>query len=195
MVTPKFTRRSLERARPPRADYIEVDGAGHQLFLDDLGEGDRAGARVDRRDAGVNAARSAILYDADCGFCRWALGWVLRWDRGRRLRPVALQDAEADVLLSEVEPELRMASWHLVDDDGTVRSGGDAAAPLLELLPGGGPAAAAVTRGSWPRQPRLRGRGAAAQRTRAAGERRRQGPSRRAHRRAPLIVARETALA
>ena len=94
----------------------------------------------------MNAARSAILYDADCGFCRWALGWVLRWDRGRRLRPVALQNAEAGVLLSEVEPELRMASWHLVDDDGTVRSGGAAAAPLLELLPGGGPAAAAATR-------------------------------------------------
>ena len=36
MVTPKFTRRSLERARPLRADYMEVDGAGHQLFLDDL---------------------------------------------------------------------------------------------------------------------------------------------------------------
>ena len=38
MVTPKFTRRSLERARPPRADYLEVAGAGHQLFLDDLGK-------------------------------------------------------------------------------------------------------------------------------------------------------------
>jgi len=38
MVTPKFTRRSLERARPPRADYMEIDGAGHQLFLDDLGK-------------------------------------------------------------------------------------------------------------------------------------------------------------
>jgi predicted DCC family thiol-disulfide oxidoreductase YuxK len=101
---------------------------------------------MDRRDAGVNAARPTILYDADCGFCRWALGWVLRWDRGRRLRPVALQDQEADVLLSEVEPELRMASWHLVDDDGTVCSGGDAAAPLFKLLPGAGPAAAAVTR-------------------------------------------------
>ena len=38
MVTPEFTRRSLERARPPRADYLEIDGAGHQLFLDDLGK-------------------------------------------------------------------------------------------------------------------------------------------------------------
>lgn len=38
MVTPQFTRRSLERARPPRAEYIEIAGAGHQLFLDDLGK-------------------------------------------------------------------------------------------------------------------------------------------------------------
>ena len=37
MVTPEFTRRSLERARPPRASYLEVPGAGHQLFGDDLG--------------------------------------------------------------------------------------------------------------------------------------------------------------
>jgi alpha-beta hydrolase superfamily lysophospholipase len=37
MVSPQFTRRSLEAARPPRADYLEIEGAGHQLFLDDLG--------------------------------------------------------------------------------------------------------------------------------------------------------------
>ncbi|HLM30402.1 MAG TPA: alpha/beta fold hydrolase [Solirubrobacterales bacterium] len=37
MVTPAFTRRALERSRPPRAEYIEIDGAGHQLFLDHLG--------------------------------------------------------------------------------------------------------------------------------------------------------------
>lgn len=37
MVTPQFTRRSLERARPPRAEYLEIAGAGHQLFLDHLG--------------------------------------------------------------------------------------------------------------------------------------------------------------
>jgi len=38
LITPEFTRRSLERARPPRADYLEIEGAGHQLFLDDLGK-------------------------------------------------------------------------------------------------------------------------------------------------------------
>jgi alpha-beta hydrolase superfamily lysophospholipase len=38
MVTPEFTRRALERSRPPRAEYMELDGAGHQLFLDHIGE-------------------------------------------------------------------------------------------------------------------------------------------------------------
>jgi UDP-glucose 4-epimerase len=37
MVTPEITRRSLEAARPPRATYLEIPGAGHQLFLDHLG--------------------------------------------------------------------------------------------------------------------------------------------------------------
>jgi acylglycerol lipase len=37
MVTPEFTRRSLERDRPPNAELLEIEGAGHQLFLDDLG--------------------------------------------------------------------------------------------------------------------------------------------------------------
>jgi nucleoside-diphosphate-sugar epimerase/alpha-beta hydrolase superfamily lysophospholipase len=37
LVSPRFTRECFERARPPRAEYLEIDGAGHQLFLDDLG--------------------------------------------------------------------------------------------------------------------------------------------------------------
>jgi predicted DCC family thiol-disulfide oxidoreductase YuxK len=82
---------------------------------------------------------ASILYDADCGFCRWSLAQVLRLDRRRRLRPVALQDPEADVLLPGMTDERRMASWHLVRDDGRVYSGGDAFAPLLRLIPGGGP--------------------------------------------------------
>jgi predicted DCC family thiol-disulfide oxidoreductase YuxK len=60
------------------------------------------------------APAAAILYDADCGFCRWSLGKLLAWDRPRRLRPVALQDPEADALLGGMEEERRMASWHLV---------------------------------------------------------------------------------
>ena len=37
LVSPRFTRECFDRARPPHADYLEIEGAGHQLFLDDLG--------------------------------------------------------------------------------------------------------------------------------------------------------------
>jgi predicted DCC family thiol-disulfide oxidoreductase YuxK len=85
---------------------------------------------------------STLLYDSDCGFCRWAVDKILVWDRRRRLRPVPLQSGEADALLPGMTTETRMASWHLVLRDGRVYSGGAVAAPLLRLLPGGWPLAA-----------------------------------------------------
>lgn len=84
----------------------------------------------------------AILYDRGCGFCRWSLGLLLRWDTGRRLRPVTLQDPEADQLLGGMDAERKFASAHLVTEDGRVHSGGLAVAPLLRLLPAGKPLAA-----------------------------------------------------
>ena len=50
---------------------------------------------------------------------------------------MALGAPEADELLSDLRPEERAASWHLVSPDGRRASGGAAAAPLLRLLPGG----------------------------------------------------------
>ena len=47
-----------------------------------------------------------LLYDRDCGFCRWCLGKVLTWDRRRSIRPVAIQSEEADRLLTGVPEEL-----------------------------------------------------------------------------------------
>jgi predicted DCC family thiol-disulfide oxidoreductase YuxK len=85
--------------------------------------------------------RAALLYDADCGFCRWSLAKILAWDRHDRLRPVALQDSEADTLLPGMDPEQRMDSWHLVTPDGRVHSAGAAFPPLFRLLPGGRPLA------------------------------------------------------
>ena len=82
---------------------------------------------------------AVILYDRSCGFCRRSVERVLRWDRGRRLRPVALQDPEADALLGGMDEERKMASWHLVTADGRVYSAGAAFPPLLRLLPGGRP--------------------------------------------------------
>ena len=86
---------------------------------------------------------AVLLYDADCGFCRWAVDKLLAWDRAGRLRPAALQSPQADRLLPGLDDETKMASWHLVID-GKVYSGGAAAAPLLRLLPGGRPVAPVV---------------------------------------------------
>jgi predicted DCC family thiol-disulfide oxidoreductase YuxK len=86
--------------------------------------------------------RHTVLYDADCEFCRWSLGKILRWDRRGALRPVALQDPEAERLLPGLDAQQRMASWHLVEPGGRVYSGGAAFAPLARLLPGGRPLAA-----------------------------------------------------
>jgi predicted DCC family thiol-disulfide oxidoreductase YuxK len=83
-----------------------------------------------------------LLYDSDCGFCRWSVAKILSWDRRRRLRSLALQDPRAGDLLGGMDAETRMASWHLVTADGRIYSGGAAAAPLFRLLPGGRPFAA-----------------------------------------------------
>jgi predicted DCC family thiol-disulfide oxidoreductase YuxK len=90
--------------------------------------------------------RATILYDPDCGFCRWCLGKVLAWDRRRALRPVPLGGEEADRLLAEVPAGERMSSWHLVEPGGGVRSAGAAFPPLFRLLPGGSPLAALTAR-------------------------------------------------
>src|SRR5437588_8447442 len=81
--------------------------------------------------------RWAVFYDPACGFCRWSLGRLLAFDREQRLRPVALGTSEADLLLTELTPEQRAASWHLVAPDGRRWSAGAAAVPLLRLLPHG----------------------------------------------------------
>lgn len=78
-----------------------------------------------------------VLYDDDCGFCRWSLAQLLALDRAHRLRPVALETEEADALLADLTPEERAASWHLVAPSGTRWSAGAAAPPLLRLLPRG----------------------------------------------------------
>jgi predicted DCC family thiol-disulfide oxidoreductase YuxK len=84
----------------------------------------------------------SVLYDRDCGFCRWSMDKILWWDRRRRLHPVPLQSDEADALLPQgMDRATRMGSWHLVTADGEVHSGGDAAPHLFRLLPGGRPLA------------------------------------------------------
>jgi predicted DCC family thiol-disulfide oxidoreductase YuxK len=91
-------------------------------------------------------ATVTLLYDRDCGFCRWCLGKVLAWDRRETLGPVAIQSQEADRLLQGMPEADRLASWHLVRPDGAVRSAGAAIPELFRLLPGGGPLGALTAR-------------------------------------------------
>jgi predicted DCC family thiol-disulfide oxidoreductase YuxK len=82
-----------------------------------------------------------VLYDADCGFCKLAVRWLLRLDRRRCMRATAIQGAEGQRLLSELPEAQRLESAHLLTPDGTLYSGSAAAAPVAELLPGGSVAA------------------------------------------------------
>jgi predicted DCC family thiol-disulfide oxidoreductase YuxK len=92
------------------------------------------------------AGRWLVLYDAECGLCKWLLATFLRWDRAERLRPMALQSSAAVELLGELDADERLASWHLISPGGERRSGGAAIPALVRLLPGGSSIAAPFDR-------------------------------------------------
>jgi predicted DCC family thiol-disulfide oxidoreductase YuxK len=89
-----------------------------------------------------DADRATVLYDADCGFCRWSLDKLLAWDRSRRLNSAPIQSREGQQLLAPIPKEARLDSWHLVLPTGELLSAGAAAEPLARMLPGGRPLAA-----------------------------------------------------
>jgi predicted DCC family thiol-disulfide oxidoreductase YuxK len=83
-----------------------------------------------------------VLFDCDCGFCRWSVAKLLAWDRAGRLRPLAIQSEEGQRLLADLTAEERLATAHAVDAAGRRTSGGDALLPIAGVLPGGAPLAA-----------------------------------------------------
>jgi predicted DCC family thiol-disulfide oxidoreductase YuxK len=89
---------------------------------------------------------ATLIYDNDCGFCRWCVGKVLALDRHRAVRPVALNSTEAGRLLAGMPANELMASWHLVDEGGSIHSAGAGFEPLLRLLPGGAALASLAAR-------------------------------------------------
>lgn len=81
--------------------------------------------------------RHTVIYDADCGLCRWCVAQLLLVDRDHRLRPLALGTPEADRLLEGMPQAEQFASWHLVDPSGRVKSAGAGLPTLLRTLPAG----------------------------------------------------------
>jgi len=76
-----------------------------------------------------------VLYDAECGFCRWAMAWAVRRDHRHVLVIVPIQSPLGSELLVDVVPGERLRSAHVVREDGRRRSGGAAAAEVLSALP------------------------------------------------------------
>jgi len=82
-----------------------------------------------------------VLFDGNCGFCRWSVGLIERWDRHDKLRSTSIQSEEGSRLLAGMPPSRRLDSFHLSEPGGAILSAGEAAAPLLRRLPGGRPIA------------------------------------------------------
>jgi predicted DCC family thiol-disulfide oxidoreductase YuxK len=95
-----------------------------------------------------DGTRWTVLYDADCELCMWLLATLLRRDRARRLRPLALQHPQAGELLADLSPEQRLQSWHLISPAGERLSAGAAVPAVLGLLPYGRAPAHVLARAS-----------------------------------------------
>ncbi len=76
-----------------------------------------------------------VLYDADCGFCRWAVAWAVERDNRHVLVTVPIQSPLGAELLRDVVPSERLRAAHVVREDGRRCSGGTAAAEVLRALP------------------------------------------------------------
>jgi predicted DCC family thiol-disulfide oxidoreductase YuxK len=76
-----------------------------------------------------------VLYDADCGFCRWAMAWAIGHDPRSALVAVPIQSQLGSQLLADLSLSERLDAAHVVRDDGSRDSGGVAAAEVLGVLP------------------------------------------------------------
>jgi predicted DCC family thiol-disulfide oxidoreductase YuxK len=85
--------------------------------------------------------RLTVLYDDDCGFCRWSVSQLRPMDRHRRLEFIPLQHAadhpERSELARLAGTTDLAASIHVVRPDGETRAGGGAMLEILDALPGG----------------------------------------------------------
>jgi nitroreductase/predicted DCC family thiol-disulfide oxidoreductase YuxK len=76
-----------------------------------------------------------VLYDADCGFCRWAMAWAVKRDHRRVLVTAPIQSSLGSELLADIVPGERLLSAHVVHEDGSRRSAGAAVTDVLSALP------------------------------------------------------------
>jgi predicted DCC family thiol-disulfide oxidoreductase YuxK len=76
-----------------------------------------------------------LFYDADCGVCSWLALRAVRAAAPQAVHALPIDSAEAEPQMGALSHEARWASWHVLGEDGRLRSGGAAAPVLLEQLP------------------------------------------------------------
>lgn len=87
-----------------------------------------------------------LYYDGRCGMCQRFRDLVLRLDDRDLVEAVPLQDAHERGDHLGLHADRFWSQFHVELPDGTVRSGGDALAPLLARLPATRPAAGLLRR-------------------------------------------------
>jgi predicted DCC family thiol-disulfide oxidoreductase YuxK len=92
----------------------------------------------------MGPTRATVIYDADCGFCKWSLALLLSIDRRRALRPLPLGTPEADRLLADLSVEERNASWHLIMGPAASPVRGDATPTAPRRFSAGDPFPASI---------------------------------------------------
>jgi predicted DCC family thiol-disulfide oxidoreductase YuxK len=86
-----------------------------------------------------------VLYDEDCGFCRWSADRIKRWDRRGGLAFASIQSRDGQDLLRACPLKDRLDTMHAVTRDGRVWSGGEAVRVISGVLPGALPVRAFAT--------------------------------------------------
>lgn len=103
--------------------------------------------RADHQRGGVDHV--IILYDGECGFCRWTTAWALRRDRHDVLAVAPIQSPTGATLLADLAPTERTRSVHVVHADASRDSGAPAVLAVLSALPSTAPLARLLA--AWPR--------------------------------------------
>src|SRR5258707_1039792 len=73
-----------------------------------------------------------LFYDAGCGVCSWLALRALCAAPLHTVRALPIDSDEAEPHMSALSDEARWASWHVLGEDGQLRSGGAAAPVLLQ---------------------------------------------------------------
>src|SRR3954463_6229559 len=106
---------SSEARAEPGAPAVDARGAPGRARRGRAAAPWRGRTRAMRPGRQASAAeRFSVLYDDDCGLCKWLLAGLVCRGRGAGPRPGAVQRSEAVEMLADMAPPQRIASWHLV---------------------------------------------------------------------------------